>query len=385
MSEKSLPNATLYLMSIAAGLVVANLYYNQPLLNQIAETFGVGERAVANVPLSTQLGYAAGLLFIMPLADKINNMKILIVDFILMIFSLLIAAFATSLNTLIVASFFIGLTSVVPQLFVPLAASLSSDADRGRAIGIVMSGLLIGIIGSRVISGFIGAAFGWETMYYVATGIMVLLLPFLYVKLPSLTPSYKGSYKDLMQSIWHYTKSIPELQMAALMGALSFAGLSAFWTNLTFLLKDNFDYGSDVVGLFGILGIVGALAAARVGKLNQKVSNHHLLLYSTLIMLLSWLVLGVSGKYLIGLAIGTVLIDLGKQALHITNQNIIFAKYPEARNRMNTVYMVSFFIGGALGTSLSAWMYELYAWWGVVAFGFIVALLILLLEWKRNK
>ncbi|MBI6120610.1 MFS transporter [Salegentibacter maritimus] len=375
---KQLSNSVLYLMSIAAGLVVANLYYNQPLLHQIAVSFSVKESAVSNVALATQLGYALGLLIIIPLGDKVSNKKILHIDFFLMILALIATAVSNSLLLLIISSFFIGFTSAIPQLFVPMAAELSNDKGRGRAIGIVMSGLLIGILGSRVISGLVGEQFGWRAMYYAAALIMLALYILLQLKLPVIKPSYKGSYAALMKSLWFYLKTEPALRLAALRGGLAFAGLSAFWTTLVFLMEDSFGYGSDVTGAFGLFGILGALAATVVGKINDKVDKNKIILYSIILLILSWGVFLFSAKSLIGLVIGVTLVDLGLQALHITNQNIIFSKNPEARNRVNTIYMVSFFIGGSLGTSLGAIAWEHFRWNGVSILGILLSLALLL-------
>lgn len=372
-----LTNSTLYLMSISAGLIVANLYYNQPLLHQIAEDYGVSEAAVSNVALSTQLGYAFGLLLIIPLGDKVSNHKILQIDFLLMIVSLIASALSESLFLLILSSFFIGFTSGVPQLFVPMAAQLSDENDRGRAIGIVMSGLLIGILGSRVISGFVGEQFGWRIMYYIAAVLMVFLFFILRVKLPKLNPHFPGSYGNLLKSILHYFKTEPELRIASLRGALAFAGLSAFWTTLVFLMEDSFGYGSTITGLFGLLGIAGALGATIVGKLSDKINKNRILIFSAILLIFSWVLFLFSGNSIFGLVIGVILVDLGLQALHITNQNIIFSKNPEARNRVNTVYMVSFFIGGALGTTLGAVAWETYKWTGVSILGLGLSILIL--------
>ena len=381
-----LSNSVLYLMSISAGLIVANLYYNQPLLNLIAETFGVTESAVSNVALSTQLGYAFGLLLINPLGDKISNHKILLYDFILMIVALIAAGMSNTLLALIISSFFIGFTSAIPQLFVPMAAQMSDEKSRGRAIGIVMSGLLIGILGSRIISGFIGEAFGWRVMYYAATVLMVVLFIILKWKLPKLIPNYEGTYGKLMASLWHYFKTEPALRLAALRGALAFAGLSAFWTTLVFLMEDSFGYGSTITGAFGIFGIAGALGAAVVGKLSDRISKNKIILYSAILLIMSWFVFLMSAHSILGLILGVVLVDLGLQALHITNQNIIFSKNPEARNRVNTIYMVGFFIGGALGTTLGAIAWQNYGWLGVSYLGLAlsVAILIVHLIFKKK-
>lgn len=383
---QKLSNAVLYLMSVSAGLVVANLYYNQPLLNMIADTFKVTESAVSNVALTTQLGYAIGLLFIIPLGDKISNKKILQVDFLVMVIALLAAALSPSLFYLIVSSFFIGFTSAIPQLFVPMAAQLSDDKGRGRAIGIVMSGLLIGILGSRVISGLIGERFGWRIMYYAAVVLMVILFIILRLKLPKINPTYKGSYTSLMKSLWFYFKTEPSLRLATLRGALAFGGLSAFWTTLVFLMEDNFGLGSGATGLFGLFGIVGALAATVAGKLNNKIAKNKIILFSTLLLIASWGIFLISENSLVGLVIGIILVDLGLQVLHITNQNVIFSKNPEARNRTNTIYMVGFFIGGALGTSLGALAWQHYQWIGVSVLGILLSVGILLVHLIfRNK
>jgi predicted MFS family arabinose efflux permease len=371
--QKKLSNSVLYLMSISAGLVVANLYYNQPLLNQIADTFNVGESAVSNVALACQLGYALGLLIVIPLGDMVSNMKILKIDFAVMILSLLAAALSNSLILLIGSSFLIGFSSAIPQLFVPMAAELSDDKGRGRAIGIVMSGLLIGILGSRVISGLVGEQFGWRVMYYAAAGLMLLLFIILLYKLPRLNPKYNGTYGQLMKSLWFYFKTEPSLRLASVRGGLAFAGLSALWTTLVFLMEDSFGYGSGVTGLFGLLGVGGALCAAVVGKLNDRYNKNKIIFFAVALLLLSWLVFLFSTHAIIGVGIGVILVDLGLQTLHITNQNIIFSKNPEARNRVNTIYMVSFFIGGALGTSIGALAYENFGWQGVSVLGLVLS------------
>ncbi|TYB78161.1 MFS transporter [Bizionia gelidisalsuginis] len=385
MSPK-LTNSVLYLMSTSAGLIVANLYYNQPLLHQMAVTFNVSDSAVSNVALSTQLGYAFGLLFIIPLGDKISNKKILRVDFFVMVLALVAAGLSNTLFLLIASSFLIGFTSAIPQLFVPMAAALSDDKGRGRAIGIVMSGLLIGILGSRVISGLVGAQFGWRIMYYAAALLMVVLFVLLAYKLPKMKPTYKDSYASLMKSLWFYFKTEPALRVAALRGALAFAGLSAFWTTLVFLMEDSFGYGSGVTGVFGLFGIAGALGATVVGKMNDKVSKNKIIMVSAILILVSWFVFLVSAQSLIGLVIGVIVVDLGLQGLHITNQNIIFSKNPEARNRVNTIYMVGFFIGGALGTVLGAFAWQHYAWVGVSVLGIVLSALIIVVHLiYRNK
>ena len=365
-------------MAGGAGLVVANNYYNQPLLSLIAGTFGASESEVSRVPLFTQLGYAFGLLFIIPLGDKFPRKKLILLDFIAIILSLLLAAVAPSLLVLSIASFCVGFSSVVPQLFVPMAAQLAEDKDRGRTIGIVMSGLLIGILGSRILSGFVGEHLGWRSMYFIATGLMLVYWILLKIKLPELFPHFKGTYSELMKSLLFYFSTESSVRLAAIRGGLAFAGFSAFWTTLVFLMEASFGYGSGAAGAFGALGIVGALAAGLAGRLSDRLNKNRLISLSTVVIIIAWLVFLFSGSSLAGLIVGVIFIDMGLQALHITNQNIIFSKNSEARNRINTIYMVGYFLGGALGTVTGAYAWEMFKWQGVASLGFCYSVLIII-------
>jgi predicted MFS family arabinose efflux permease len=380
-----LPNSLLYLLSVSAGLVVANLYYNQPLLHDIALSLKVSNSEVSNVALSTQIGYAFGLLLIIPLGDKVSNMKIIKIDFFILVLSLCGAALSQSIYLLIISSFLIGFTSTLPQLFVPMVAHLSNDEGRGRAIGIVMSGLLIGILGSRVLSGLVGEYFGWRTVFYSAAGLMTLLFVLLNAKLPVIQPKFGESYAKLMKSLWFYFKTEPSLRLATLRGALAFGSLSAFWTTFVFLMDDSFGYGSAVAGGFGLFGIAGALGATVVGKLNNRVKKNKLMIAGAILIIISWIIFLISSHLIIGLIIGVILIDLGVQSVHITNQNVVFSKNPEARNRVNTIYMVGFFIGGAVGTSLGSRAWNYYGWTGVSLVGLLFSGIILIVQLLTSK
>lgn len=377
-NKQYLAKSTLWLMAVGAGLVVANNYYNQPLLGMIAKEFGESEAAVSRVAMFTQIGYAAGLLLIIPLGDMFKRKKIVLTDFIFIILSLLIFAFSKSLSVMITASFFIGLTSVVPQIFVPIAAQLSAPEEKGRNVGIVMSGLLIGILASRVFSGLLGEYLGWREVFYIAAGMMVVLGVLIAWLLPDMQPTFKGTYSQLMGSIFRYTKEIPTLRLASLRGALGFGSFSIFWTTLTFRLEQApFFQGSDVAGSLGLVGIVGALAASVAGSVSGKVNKNKIILIACLLMLLSWGIFGFSGNTYIGLIAGIILLDMGLQGMHVTNQTIVFSTHPEASNRLNTVYMVSYFIGGSVGTFLGGIAWQYYGWNGVVGVGGLLVLLCL--------
>ena len=383
--KNKLPNSLLYLLSVSAGLVVANLYYNQPLLHDIALSLHVKDAEVSNIALSTQIGYALGLLFIIPLGDKVSNLKIIRLNFLILVLSLLGVALSQSLPLLIFSSFLIGFTSTLPQLFVPMVAHFSNDEGRGRAIGIVMSGLLIGILGSRVLSGLVGEYFGWRSVFFGAAGLMTMLFFLLNAKLPVIQPKFGESYVKLMKSLWIYLKTEPTLRLATLRGALAFGSLSAFWTTFVFLMQDSFGYGSAVAGGFGLFGIAGALGATVVGKLNNRVKKSKLIIAGTLLIIVAWLMFLVSPHSIIGLIIGVILIDLGVQGVHITNQNIVFSKNTEARNRVNTIYMVGFFIGGAAGTSFGSLAWNYFGWTGVSVVGLVFSGIILIVQLLTNK
>ena len=374
-----LKKSTLWLMTIGAGLVVANNYYNQPLLGMIAKEFGESEAATSKVAMFTQIGYAIGLLLIIPLGDMFRRKRIILFDFIFIILSLLIFAMSNSLPVMIAASFFIGLTSVVPQIFVPIAAQLSVPEKKGKNVGIVMSGLLIGILASRVFSGLLGEYLGWREVFYIAAAMMFILALLIAWLLPEMRPTFNGTYSQLMGSIRRYTKDIPSLRLASLRGALGFGSFSIFWTTLTFRLEQApFFQGSDVAGSLGLVGIAGALAASLTGYIAGKINKNMLITIACLLMIVSWSIFGLGGSTYAGLIIGIIFFDLGLQIMHVTNQTIVFSTHPEASNRLNTVYMVSYFVGGSLGTLVGGQAWQYFGWSGVVCSGgtFVVLCLI---------
>mgnify|MGYP002792216938 FL=1 len=375
-NEFFLSKSILWLMAIGAGLVVANNYYNQPLLGVIAKELGESESATSKVAMFTQMGYAAGLLLIIPLGDMFRRKKIILIDFFFIILSLVVFALSKSLIVMLAASFCIGLTSVVPQIFVPIAAQLSRPEEKGRNVGIVMSGLLIGILGSRVFSGVVGEYLGWRNVFFIAAGLMIILAVLIAWMLPNMQPTFKGTYGQLMGSVIRYARSIPSLQLASLRGALGFASFSAFWTTLTFRLQEApYFQGSDVAGSLGLFGIAGALAATLVGQASGKVNKNKLIAIATFLMIVSWGVFGMGDSTYIGIIVGIILLDMGLQAMHVTNQTIVLSSQPEAANRLNTVYMVSYFIGGSIGTFVGGKAWGAYGWNGVVFTGaFFVSL-----------
>ena len=373
-------------MTIGSGLVVANIYYNQPLLGKMAATFQVSEAKIGIIATLNQIGYALGLLFIVPLGDMVHRKKLILFDFVLILLSLLLAAFSTSVYVLMAASLLIGITSVMPQIFIPLTAHLARPEARGKAMGTVVSGLLIGILLSRTLSGLVGAYWGWRAMYGIAAGIMVLLWLAIYFLLPEVKPEYKGTYKSLMQSLWHLLKKEPVLRLSALRGSFAFTSFGAFWGSLVFLLESpTYNYGSDVAGAFGLVGAVGALAAPLVGRASDKGLSKNLMTGMILLIIFSYLIFGIFSTSFIGLVVGVILLDLGLQANQLANQTLVFSLNPQARNRLNTIYMFTCFMGGATGTFLATQMWEYGQWLGVVAVGLFFSTLSLLIHLLFSK
>ncbi|MDR6157332.1 putative MFS family arabinose efflux permease [Chryseobacterium sp. SLBN-27] len=377
-STSGISRTVIWLMTVISGLVVANIYYNQPLLLLISEGLHVSEAAAGKISVLTQLGYAAGLLLIVPLGDKFFRKKLILIDLLLVFASLLWMTFAKELWMLYVASLLIGVTSVIPQLFIPIAAELSKDKEKSSNIGLVMSGLLLGILLSRFIGGIVGEMWGWRTMFGIASGMMIIVWIAVYAMLPELHPNFKGSYGELMKSVFHLAKTQPVLRLASFRGAMAFGSLCALFTTLVFHMeKPPFNAGSSVVGSFGLAGAAGALAAARVGKLQKIFDLNRIIFYALTVLLISWAFTYFAGETYWGLIVGVVLIDLGVQSGHIMNQTDFFLIKSTAVNRLNTVYMVSYFIGGSLGTWLASVAWQYYQWAGVCFVGTAMGILAL--------
>lgn len=383
--KPELSNTTLWVMTLTTGLVVANLYYNQPLLDDMARTFHVTNAQAGRVSMLTQIGYALGMFFVVPLADMVKRKRLMLIDFAFVVAALLLTAVAPNIYVLILSGFLIGCTSVIPQLLVPMAAHLADPAERGKKIGFIMSGLLIGILLSRTISGFVGAHLGWRAMFYIAAGIMMVMWLLIYLLLPEVEPNYKGNYRQLMKSLVDLVKTEPKLRLASLRGALCFACFSAFWTTLVFMLKQNFNEGSDVAGAFGLAGAFGAIAAGMMGRLSDKMDAYKLSTITLALVLVSFVIFWFSAYSIVGLIIGVIIMDMGVQATHISNQAIIFSLNPEARNRINTIYMVTYFIGGATGTFLATQVWESYQWPGICVIGIVLSAVAIIIHLVTRK
>jgi predicted MFS family arabinose efflux permease len=374
-ANRSISTSLTMLMAITCGLVVANIYYNQPLLAEIGRSFKIPDSTVSLLATVTQVGYTIGLLFAVPLGDKMERKKLILAMLGMAFFSMLGAALAPNFQLILMAGLFTGIFSAVPQILLPMAAQLAGDHERGKVVGKVMSGLLIGILLSRTISGYVGAHFGWRIMFGSGAGIMVVLSAALWRFLPHSQPTYQGSYASLMRSLVTLARTLRPLQKAALTGCFMFAAFSVFWTTLVFFLEGApYHYGSDMVGLFGLIGACGALAAPLAGKSADKRGPQFTIRLGIFAVLFSYVLLAAGGNYLWVLIVGVIILDIGMQTTHISNQSRIFALLPEARSRINTVYMTSAFIGGSVGSIAGSLAWTAGGWIAVcgVALGFVV-------------
>lgn len=375
-------------MAIATGLIVANLYYCQPLIILIAKEFAIPEDQAGTITYLTQAGYAIGMFFMVPLGDKLERKKQIQFTTLAAVVALIVAATASNFRMLQIASFLIGAASIVPQLILPLSASLASPEQRGKVIGTVMSGLLVGILISRTVSGFIGAWLGWRGMFWIAAVLCVLIVIVIQKKFPVNKPDFKGTYGQLLRSLFSLIKTQPMLREATLINALSFAQFGAFWTTMVLLLSgEPFHFNSATIGLFGIVGASGALAAPLVGKLGDKGNPRVVIGYGCVLLLISFIVFYFSSESIIGIMIGIVFIDVGLQSVHISNQTRVYSLLPEARNRMNTVYMSFSFLGTALGSAFGLWLWNLGKWQAFSIGGAmlsIASILIYALTYKRK-
>lgn len=353
-------------MAIATGLIVANLYYCQPLIVLIANEFNIPNADAGTITYLTQAGYAIGLFFMVPLGDKIERKSQILMTTFATVIALIIAATAKSFLVLEIASLLIGITSIVPQLILPLAASLSEPARRGKVVGTIMSGLLVGILLSRTLSGFIGEVLGWRAMFWIASALCLLLFFIIQKQFPYNKPTFEGSYGQLIASLFSLIKEQPLLREATLINVFCFAQFGAFWTTMVLLLSaEPFSFNSATIGLFGIVGASGALAAPLVGKLGDKGGSRIAVGYGCALIALSFLVFYFSVQSVIGIVIGIVLIDIGIQSVHISNQTRVYSILPEATNRMNTVFMSFSFLGTAAGSAYGLFLWELGGWHAV--------------------
>lgn len=363
----------MWMMAVMAGVSVANLYYCQPLLNMIRHDIQLSEFQVNLMPVCTQVGYALGLLTIIPMGDLYNRRKTMMVCALILTTSLLCISTASNIYILLVASFVTGFFSVIPQMFMPFALLYSRPEEKENKVGMILSGLLTGILGSRVASGYIGHLLGWRSVYIIAAVVLVAMAGLVYSNFPDVKPTYKGRYIQLLKSIRTLAVKYPRSLLYSVRSGFAFGSFLGLWGCLAFRMKEApFFVGSDVVGLLGICGIAGALTASNVGKYIPRFGIERINALGLMLQLLAWGILGLFHNSYAGIILSIVIIDIGMQCIQLCNQSATMKLCPEASSRMNTIYMVTYFIGGSLGTFFAGTFWSLYGWMGTVASGILM-------------
>jgi len=362
------------LLALATGAAAANLYYAQPLLDTLAHDFGVSKGTGGLLVTVSQIGYGLGLAFVVPLGDLHERRRLITGTLLITTTALVVVAVSPSFVVFAAAIAIVGLSSVVAQVIVPMVSTLAADNERGRIVGTVMSGLLIGILLARTVSGLIAGLVGWRAVFWLAAVLMLVLCATLRRALPRIAPTTTTPYLGLLRSVLSLVASEPVLRQRMVLGALAFGCFSTLWTPLSYLLAGPpYHYGNATIGLFGLVGVAGAGAATLAGRLADRGRVKHTTTATVLIVLVSWAILAAGRHSLAALIIGIAVLDLGVQGLHISNQNAIYALVPEARSRLTTAYMVAYFLGGALFSALASAIYANDGWAGDCVLGALIA------------
>ncbi len=369
-----LDSSLLMVMAVACGVFVANIYYNQPILGLLQQAFPRSPGLVNLVPTATQLGFACGLFFLVPLGDRIDRRKLILGQTALLIVALVCLAAAPNAWLLVIASAVVGIAGSVAQQVVPFAAELAGAKRRGQVVGTVMSGLLCGILLGRAVGGFTADHWGWRATFWLGAAMTAIVWVMLLVRLPHSEPKTRHSYFRLMKSLIELWREEPSLRRATCIQAAMFGSFIGLWTILALRLHEAFGLGADVAGLMGIVGAAGILIAPLAGRVADRRGPHAVIGLGCLIMLLSYAVLGLWGS-LVGLIVGIILLDFGEQSALISNQHVVYALRPEARSRLNTLFMSGMFVGGAAGSWGASLSWRLGGWHAACVFGGALALL----------
>ncbi|MHB1468969.1 MAG: MFS transporter [Solirubrobacteraceae bacterium] len=361
-------------IALGCGVSVGNLYYAQPLLAAIAKGLHVGYGEAGIVVTLSQIGYAVGLLLLVPLGDLIHRRRLVVRVLVLTCLSLAATALSPTLTVLDVAIVAVGVTTVVPQILVPFAAELAPEERRGKVVGTVMSGLLLGILLARTASGLLAELGTWRVAFYAASAAMLALAALLWHELPDAPPSSDLPYPRLLRSVFEIARSEPLISWRSLYGGIGFACFSVLWTSIAFLLAGGpFHYSPGIIGLFGLLGAAGAMMASIAGRLADRGLTR--LTTGGLFALLcaSFGLLALGRGDLLPLILGIVALDLAVQGIHILNQATIYTRRPDSRGRVTTIYMVTYFAGGAIGSAVAAAVYAASGWAAVCLLGAAIA------------
>lgn len=381
-ADAGLRRGMVLLLACTTGAAVANMYYAQPLLHTLGRAFAVGAGTTGLLVTVSQAGFVLGLVFLVPLGDLIERRRLIVSGMIALALGQALAAAAPGLAVFAAATLFVGVASFVAQVIVPMSSHLAAEHERGQVVGTVMSGLLIGILVSRTLSGVIAELFGWRIVFATAAVVMVALALLLRRALPRVAPTSDLPYGTALRSVLRLVSDEPLLRQRMLLGACAFGAFSILWTSLAFLLSgvhsSHYHYGNAVIGLFGLAGVAGASAAQVVGRMADRERGGLATTVTLLSLLSSWLLLALGARSVVVLILGIMVLDLGVQGAHIGNQSAIYRLDPDARSRITTAYMSAYFLGGIVCSAFTGALYAADGWGAVCALGAGVSLLALL-------
>lgn len=386
--ESNISKKLIFFMSLTCGLSIACLYYIQPLEQLISNDLSTSESQIGIAPMLSQLGYALGLLFLVPLGDKLIKKNLIISMLLIVSLVLFIISQTHNYASFIILMFLIGATAIIPQLIIPFAGELSTDRERGKVLGIVTGGLLIGILLSRTYSGIVGAIYGWRIVYLIGAFMCILLTILVVLTFPKNKPNKKLSYLELLNSLPTLLISQKKLRKSAINGFLIFGAFNIFWSTLIFYMSSNtYNLGSKEVGYMGLVGVIGAVASVFMGNIVDKKGATFGINLGTFCVCCSFIFMLFMGNKLIFLIFSTILLDFGAQSAQISNQTVVQSLSDEYRSRNNTIFMFFYFIGGALGAFLGTLSWQTFGWTGICTLGILFSLLALLnqLIFKLDK
>lgn len=370
------PKAPLSLLGMACAVGVSTIYYNQPLLLDMAKSLHVDHGRIGLVAVATQVGYALGLLSFVPLGDVLERRALMMRMYGAVAVALVLVSLAPSLLWLIVGSVVAGALASVTHVALPIAPDLVDHDQRGRAVGTVMTGLLLGVLLARTFAGWVSKIGDWRTVFIAAAVMNAAFVPLLWKRMPRLPPKQALSYGGALRSLWTLFSTERLLREASAMGGLCFGAFSVFWTTLVLLLGSKYGLGAGVAGTFGVVGAAGAMVAPIAGRLSDKHGSRWVITLAGAILSASYIIMWAEERlsmntalHMAALVAGVLVLDVGMQMMQVANQTRIFGLHPGARSRINTVYMVSYFVGGALGSGTGAWAWTHWGWDGVCATG----------------
>lgn len=383
----SMPRGVILMFAIASGASVANVYYAQPLLDILARDFNISHAAIGGVVTATQIGCALALVFLVPLGDLVNRRRLMAIQLLALVSALLVVAFAHSVVVLLAGMLAVGLLgTAMTQGLIAYAASAALRHEQGHVVGTAQSGVFIGLLLARVFSGGISDVAGWRGVYFCAAVIMLMIALPLWRRLPHLkVQPVSMRYPQLLASMLKLLYQEKVLQVRGVLALLMFAAFNIFWSALVLPLSEPpYSFSHTIIGSFGLVGVIGALVAARAGQWADHGYAQRTSAAALVILLIAWGPLSLMAYSLWALVIGIVLLDLGGQALHVTNQSMIFRTRPEAHSRLVGLYMLFYAIGSGLGAISTTATYAYAGWLGVCALGAGMSLLALLFWWMTR-